>query len=57
MSSIAKHENRFRSNPMTQKEKIAKAQKQSENQRPSVKITLKKEPWISQDQTTNQSPS
>jgi len=53
MHDKPKHENRFRSNPMTQKEKIVKAQKQSENQsenqRPLVKITLKKEPWLNQE--------
>lgn len=57
MHGKPKHEHRFRSQPITQKEKIAKAQKQSENQRPPAKITLKTPPWISQDQTTNQSPS
>jgi len=45
---------RFRSQPMTAKEKISKAQKQSENQRPPVKISLSVPPWFNQDQKANQ---
>lgn len=55
MKNIPKHLPRYRSKPISQKEKIAKAQKQSERQRPKVKITLKEPPWISLNQTTNQS--
>ena len=55
MKNIPKHLLRFRSQPISIREKIAKAQKQSENQRPKAKITLKQPPWVNQGQTTNQS--
>ena len=54
MNKIPKHILRFRSQPMTVKEKISKAQKQSEQRRAIVKISLKNPPWFNQDQKANQ---
>ena len=57
MHGKPKHENRFRSLPVSQKETISRSQKAYERQNKPVKISLKTPPWFNQDQTTNQSPS